>query len=130
MRSELQHLWAELSEKLSDSFDPAIKYGGGNEQVRYALISASRTITSLEDLEATVAKQEAEITALFSKLKAARETIPAVDAKKVREAIRSIDSVRRKLRPQRREVLNLKKELGALLNANIARAMSQKGGLR
>jgi ppGpp synthetase/RelA/SpoT-type nucleotidyltranferase len=29
VRSSLQHLWAELSEKFSDVIDPAIKYGGG-----------------------------------------------------------------------------------------------------
>ena len=29
VRTALQHLWAELSEKLSDVIDPAIKYGGG-----------------------------------------------------------------------------------------------------
>jgi ppGpp synthetase/RelA/SpoT-type nucleotidyltranferase len=29
VRTYLQHLWAELSEKSSDLFDPALKYGGG-----------------------------------------------------------------------------------------------------
>jgi len=29
VRSVLQHLWAELSEKASDVLDPSIKYGGG-----------------------------------------------------------------------------------------------------
>jgi len=33
VRTALQHLWAELSEKLSDVVDNAIKYGGGDEQV-------------------------------------------------------------------------------------------------
>jgi ppGpp synthetase/RelA/SpoT-type nucleotidyltranferase len=29
VRILMQHWWAELSEKLSDTIDPEIKYGGG-----------------------------------------------------------------------------------------------------
>ena len=29
IRTELQHAWAELSEKLADTFDPGLKYGSG-----------------------------------------------------------------------------------------------------
>jgi len=36
IRAALQHHWAELSEKLSDLFDPAIKYGHGGEELRRA----------------------------------------------------------------------------------------------
>jgi ppGpp synthetase/RelA/SpoT-type nucleotidyltranferase len=32
VRTELQHLWAQLSEKLSDARDRAIKYGGGDPE--------------------------------------------------------------------------------------------------
>ncbi|MEO7632585.1 MAG: hypothetical protein ABIU20_04245, partial [Blastocatellia bacterium] len=31
VRTELQHLWAELSEKFSDVLDQTIKYGGGDD---------------------------------------------------------------------------------------------------
>ncbi len=34
IRSRLQHLWAELSERAADVLDPAIKYGGGDKEVR------------------------------------------------------------------------------------------------
>lgn len=37
VRTLLQHLWAELSEKLSDVFDPDIKYGGGHDAIRRLL---------------------------------------------------------------------------------------------
>ncbi|HJR75246.1 MAG TPA: hypothetical protein VJ806_16600 [Luteimonas sp.] len=30
LRTQLQHLWAEISEKISDTVDPQIKYGVGN----------------------------------------------------------------------------------------------------
>ena len=56
VRTELQHHWAELSEKLSDLIDPSIKYGGGSESLRKALLSSSTTIASIEGLEVGVAK--------------------------------------------------------------------------
>lgn len=52
IRSRLQHFWAELSEKLSDVFDPAIKYGGGAEEVRRLLDGASRSVAKYEEAEA------------------------------------------------------------------------------
>ena len=33
VRTSLQHAWAQLSEKLSDEVDSAIKYGGGDEEL-------------------------------------------------------------------------------------------------
>ena len=38
VRSSLQHLWAELSEKSSDVLDPTIKYGGGPDEWRTFLM--------------------------------------------------------------------------------------------
>jgi ppGpp synthetase/RelA/SpoT-type nucleotidyltranferase len=51
LRTEFQHLWAQLSEKLSDVRDPAIKYGGGDAEVQRFLSSSSTTIASLEELD-------------------------------------------------------------------------------
>ena len=51
VRSELQHLWAEFSEKLSDVIDPAIKYGGGPDEVQQALTAISTWMAKLEALE-------------------------------------------------------------------------------
>jgi len=51
VRTSLQHLWAELSEKLSDVFNPAIKYGGGAEDTQKALTDVSSIITLEEGLE-------------------------------------------------------------------------------
>jgi len=50
-RTELQHLWAQLSEKLSDVFDPAIKYGGGGSEYQDHLFRFSQLIAEYEDLE-------------------------------------------------------------------------------
>ncbi len=51
VRTSLQHMWAELSEKLSDIVNPAIKYGGGEEITQVALINTSVAIAGLELLE-------------------------------------------------------------------------------
>lgn len=51
LRTEFQHLWAQLSEKLSDVRDPAIKYGGGDAVVQQLLSGSSTTIASLEELD-------------------------------------------------------------------------------
>lgn len=48
VRSTSQHLWAELSEKLSDVIDPKIKYGGGNEEVQKPLLGLSKQIANFE----------------------------------------------------------------------------------
>jgi ppGpp synthetase/RelA/SpoT-type nucleotidyltranferase len=51
VRTELQDLWAQLSEKLSDVRDPAIKYGGGDSEAQELLSDYSGLIASFEDLE-------------------------------------------------------------------------------
>jgi len=51
VRSSLQHLWAELSERLSDVVDSSIKYGGGEQQVREHLTLTSGQIAKIEEFE-------------------------------------------------------------------------------
>lgn len=51
VRTSLQHLWAELSEKFSDVVDPAIKYGGGDEETRGFLSETSALIADAEFFE-------------------------------------------------------------------------------
>ena len=51
VRTELQHLWAQLSEKLSDARGPAIKYGGGDSESQRLLSTLSRTVEDVENLE-------------------------------------------------------------------------------
>ena len=53
IRSRLQHLWAELSEKFSDVVDPAIKYGGGRENIRELLTASSIMVQEYERVEKT-----------------------------------------------------------------------------
>ena len=48
VRTTLQHLWAEVSERFSDVVDPAIKYGGGPNAIARLLANESRLISGLE----------------------------------------------------------------------------------
>jgi hypothetical protein len=51
VRTELQNLWAQLSEVMSDVWDPAIKYGGGHANAQRLLAVTSGNIASLEGWE-------------------------------------------------------------------------------
>ena len=51
LRTQLQHLWAEISEKLADTVDPAIKYGVGDPVVLRFLENLSRSIKLVEEEE-------------------------------------------------------------------------------
>jgi hypothetical protein len=62
VRTWLQHLWAELSEKLSDVIDPAIKHGGGPAFCRDFLAQTSERIATLEGLETSAGKLLSKIT--------------------------------------------------------------------
>lgn len=51
VRTFLQHVWAELCERLSDTVDKSIKYGGGEKRVRELLRALSVEICRLEEIE-------------------------------------------------------------------------------
>jgi putative GTP pyrophosphokinase len=55
VRTELQHIWAELSEKLSDVINPAIKYGGGDEAIKKFLADTSKFVANEELIETELA---------------------------------------------------------------------------
>lgn len=61
VRTSLQQGWAELSEKISDVVNPAIKYGGGDETIQAALTGMSGLISDLESLETQVATAAAKL---------------------------------------------------------------------
>jgi putative GTP pyrophosphokinase len=48
VRTDLQHVWAELSEKLADNFGSQLKYGGGPEAIRKTLDDYSTLIADFE----------------------------------------------------------------------------------
>jgi ppGpp synthetase/RelA/SpoT-type nucleotidyltranferase len=60
-RTVLQQLWAELSEKISDTIDPAIKYGGGQKDIQGSLLEVSIIIAQQENLEPEILEVHQEI---------------------------------------------------------------------
>ena len=51
VRTQAQHRWAQVSEKLADQLDPSVKYGGGPQWATKALESYSETVKVCEELE-------------------------------------------------------------------------------
>lgn len=51
VRTTPQHLWAELSEKMADTIDARLKYGGGPRVFRQRLSRLSRLVAKIEMLE-------------------------------------------------------------------------------
>jgi ppGpp synthetase/RelA/SpoT-type nucleotidyltranferase len=58
VRTELEHSWARLSEKLSDVVDPTIKYGGGPEPIKSKLRRISEVVGTAETLESRLLTAE------------------------------------------------------------------------
>jgi putative GTP pyrophosphokinase len=61
VRTALQHVWAELSEKIADKLGNIVKYGGGDESTRAALTGASAAIARQESLDRQLADLEAKL---------------------------------------------------------------------
>jgi len=73
IRTALQHVWAEMSEKLADLIDPSIKYGGGPLRVRKVLDNASTQVGIVEDLEAKLARAGASNGVIARQLRDTRD---------------------------------------------------------
>jgi putative GTP pyrophosphokinase len=66
VRTALQQLWAEMSEKLSDLFDPAIKYGGGKDHIKTFLSETSGIISEHEGFELSLLQMQSEVQQMLS----------------------------------------------------------------
>jgi len=103
IRTSLQHLWAELSEKVSDVIDPKLKYGGGPRMVTTILREASRLMTDAEKAERTTREARSRYEATV---------ISRVEAPKVRKAR---TQMKRLLRKMEQDVVDIRAELTSLL---------------
>lgn len=61
IRSTLQHLWAQLSEKLADEYGVALKYGRGPRVPRQLLRMLSEAIAETESLEEELAESTRDV---------------------------------------------------------------------
>lgn len=88
VRTEPQHFWAELSERISEE-DPAIKYGGGDEETRWILDATSEGVAEIEAREQELLELENRV---LEAPEVANELRAAIDA-----ARSNLDSRRRLL---------------------------------
>jgi putative GTP pyrophosphokinase len=95
VRTALQHVWAELSEKCADIIDPAVKYGGGPQRVQTVLARAAQQIQLIEDVESDLARAGATNSKMANSLRDIRNdyvtTLQSV-VKKLSEANRESSS--------------------------------------
>jgi putative GTP pyrophosphokinase len=125
VRTSLQHLWAEVSEKASDVFDPAIKYGGGPREWQKFLADCSVLIAHLEGMERVdadpqyglgeLAKEHAALRRKITKMRKRRVPDHALREDETRlkaltnklELSKEIDKKhRKKLASRRKEIAN------------------------
>jgi len=78
IRTTLQQLWAELSEKLSDLIDPAIKYGGGDGSTKRFLTSASKVVSRQEATEVILSEAQNAASDIGSDSALTQQTIEAI----------------------------------------------------
>lgn len=98
IRTSLQQLWAELSEKASDVLDPAIKYGQGPEAWQRALGAASKSVWAHEkigNLHARAASAHQETRAAYAGLRESIEEFlktdpPPTSAREAKERLQSL----------------------------------------
>jgi hypothetical protein len=149
VRTALQHLWAELSEKFSDVVDPAIKYGGGGDAVRSSLAGTSKTISDVEGLEKTLATKEAFLVEQHDRARRTREQARSTLARiadasltteqiAIREKLEQsekdtaalelqIATGQEAVRAQKERVRELTQRVGEMLHEAIAMLPARKG---
>jgi putative GTP pyrophosphokinase len=97
VRTRLQHLWAELSEKYADILDLSIKYGGGPRVIRQGLADTSDFVARYENRETTlrvdqeVSRSEQELKERQAILAAYREELVQILA----AGINALESIKR-----------------------------------
>jgi putative GTP pyrophosphokinase len=102
IRTSLQHAWAELSEKLSDVVNPAIKYGGGDKKDQDLLTEYSGLIVEEESFEAELARDAQRLSVLLSHGNLTQEEHEAVS-----ESRKTTDATRERVLSLRQRMLGL-----------------------
>jgi putative GTP pyrophosphokinase len=139
VRSSLQHLWAEFSEKSSDVLDPAIKYGGGSESWRDFLTKCSEAVARIEELEKRISIVTASIEASAASLESLtnavaeldKHNVPGHDLRGIRAELEGLASNRERregnLQELRRELVRLRNVTADFLTSKISQLEKTKG---
>ena len=106
LRTELQHLWAEISEKLADTVDPRIKYGDGDKEANELLANLSLAISKVEQEEVERAR--------------AFELLRSADASQKKHFKKAIRSAERNFFAQRSRVIQLLTDIHEELHRKAA----------
>ena len=106
VRTKLQHLWAQVSEKLSDIVDPELKYGGGPEESKEILSVTSTFVANLEGLEGDCARLSKKIVTL--------RRMKGVPTVVMRELSTGLRESRRTLRRHKRQIVGCLRKLSKL----------------
>lgn len=109
IRTTLQQLWAELSEKLSDLSDPAIKYGGGHHSLKEMLRLSSEIVAMNEGPESRLVELTRGQQSLLKRMSAVEPT------EEIRELMRQLEthisSIREDIATNRQRILKELREL-------------------
>ena len=81
VRTELQQVWAQLSERLADRYGQGIKYGEGDDELLNMLTGTSLLMARLEESEISSGLERAELlaTARDGILQVTREMLKRID---------------------------------------------------
>lgn len=107
LRTALQHLWAELCEKLADGFGSEIKYGGGSDQVRALLQTSSQRVAEIEGREQQLFLEDADFDIQPPETKAERmPALGVVHRALERDRVELMEWLRSKIASAQRDRLN------------------------
>jgi hypothetical protein len=125
VRTSLQHLWAEVSEKSSDVLDPTIKYGGGSDQWRIFLTKGSDAVAAYEHFEKNVSNAVAAHEVLEKSIAELREDhVPDHEVQelggKLEGITRNMGHNKQRIEELRGEMLNLRNEYTDILTEAIS----------
>ena len=109
VRSALQHLWAEVSEKSSDVLDPKIKYGGGPDEWRKFLTETSQLVSYYEEGEAKIAPLLVSHQARVAEYEVAAGKY--IEIEKRMADLRENRGLEQQMRKMREDLVNLKLEI-------------------
>lgn len=112
VRTLLQHQWAELSEKLSDVVDSAIKYGGGDVEVVSLLARTSDVMAKVERKEGAV---QSVSTLNFLDGWPEHMPLPNDMVQQINEVRRQIKDAQDEVRLEKESVIKLISELGEII---------------
>lgn len=124
VRSSLQHLWAEVSEKSSDVLDPTIKYGGGPERWRNFLTNSSKSVAAFGEAEKACAKYVFSVSDLDASVDAFRKSVSLlhqthIHGQDVTELQQSLHETTQELESQKLAIQNLRGVMEHLWQANV-----------